>query len=49
MGDVLGRGGFGVVNKAKWKGIDVAVKMLLTDAMSVENYNGFLREIEIMR
>ena len=49
MGDVLGKGGFGVVYKATYKGGDVAVKTLLTEAMSVENYQGFLKEIEIMR
>lgn len=49
MGDVLGKGGFGVVYKAQYKGFDVAVKTLLTEAMSVENYQGFLKEIEIMR
>lgn len=49
MGDMLGKGGFGAVYKATYRGTDVAVKTLLTEAMSLENYQGFLKEIEIMR
>ncbi len=41
---VLGRGGFGVVRKAKWQGTDVAVKQLLAGALSESALEEFRRE-----
>ncbi|MES1912702.1 MAG: hypothetical protein MHM6MM_004936, partial [Cercozoa sp. M6MM] len=45
----IGRGAFGVVHKARWRGTDVAVKMLHQDRFEREDdMRSFLREAELM-
>ncbi|SOB74431.1 serine/threonine protein kinase [Cedratvirus lausannensis] len=49
MGESLGSGGFGEVNKALWKGTEVAVKMLHEkNSLSNERRKAFADEIRIM-
>ncbi len=51
MHEEIGRGGFGVVRRGKWKNIDVAAKFLLAEKAlkSPEVFENFLREITLMR
>jgi ankyrin repeat protein/tRNA A-37 threonylcarbamoyl transferase component Bud32 len=44
----IGRGGFGVVYKGEWRGIEVAVKQIIKEKMSSELFERFLQEISIM-
>jgi hypothetical protein len=46
--DKIGRGSFGVVYKAVWMGVEVAVKKVECDDMSAEDYQNFLYEISMM-
>jgi hypothetical protein len=45
LGEQLGAGGFGVVNKAVWKGTEVAVKMMTADANTRELERNFKEEV----
>lgn len=44
MGELLGTGGFGRVNKAVWRGTDVAVKTM-SAAYSPERHSAFIEEV----
>jgi serine/threonine protein kinase len=47
FGEQLGAGGFGVVNKAVWKGTEVAVKMMTADANTRELERNFKEEVRV--
>lgn len=51
MGAEIGRGGFGVVKKGRWKNLDVAAKFVLEEKafQNPEVFENFLREISLMR
>ena len=44
MGELLGTGGFGRVNKAVWRGTEVAVKTM-SAAYSPERHSAFIEEV----
>ena len=45
----LGKGGFGIVSKAKMNNEDVAIKSLLSEhENAIENYSDFRKEVQIM-
>jgi serine/threonine protein kinase len=44
MGELLGTGGFGRVNKAVWRGTEVAVKTM-SAAYSPELHSAFIEEV----
>lgn len=48
FGKELGRGAFGIVFRAKWRLIDVAVKKLLTNQLTEKQINEFLSEASVM-
>lgn len=48
IGPKIGSGGFGVVYKGMWRGIDVAIKMINIEKMNEEVEKNFLREINVM-
>nr|WIL03466.1 serine/threonine kinase [Cedratvirus plubellavi] len=48
MGEDLGRGGFGEVNKALWKGTEVAVKTILSSNLNKDAEKAFREEINVM-
>ncbi|ELR15977.1 Serine/threonine kinase [Acanthamoeba castellanii str. Neff] len=49
LGDLLGAGGFGEVYKAKWKGTEVAAKLLPRNATdSREKREAFVQEMRVM-
>nr|WIL04199.1 serine/threonine-protein kinase/receptor [Cedratvirus lena] len=48
LGEDLGRGGFGEVNKALWKGTEVAVKTILSSHVNKETEKAFQDEIKVM-
>ncbi|SPN79556.1 Serine/Threonine-protein kinase [Brazilian cedratvirus IHUMI] len=48
MGEDLGSGGFGEVNKALWKGTEVAVKTILSSHVNKETEKAFRDEIKVM-
>ncbi|PRP83188.1 Protein kinase domain containing protein [Planoprotostelium fungivorum] len=45
----IGEGAFGVVYKAKWRDADVAVKQLLSQAVSTEQLKEFLAEVTLIQ
>ena len=45
---IIGKGGFGVVHAALWKGTPVAFKKLHLQQMSTKRKDSFLKEVEIM-
>src|SRR5579875_141908 len=49
MGKEIGKGSFGVVFRAKWRHIDVAVKKLLATEVSQKQISDFLSEVEVMK
>jgi serine/threonine protein kinase len=49
LGEEIGRGSSGVVYKAVWRGIEVAVKQLLSSKqMSTKEIHDFIAEISVM-
>ena len=44
----LGRGGFGVVMKAKWQGKEVAIKQMHLQKLTVKEKKAFLTEVVIL-
>lgn len=44
----IGKGAFGTVHKAKWRGIDCAVKLLNSDQLTPSQLADFSDEVEIM-
>ncbi|ELR13222.1 serine/threonine kinase [Acanthamoeba castellanii str. Neff] len=48
VGDMLGRGGYGEVYKAKWKGSEVAVKVMGAGTISKDGRERFVNEARIM-
>jgi serine/threonine protein kinase len=48
IGAKLGEGTFGVVYRAKWRGMTVAVKELKAQAVTKEVINDFKKEIGIL-
>eukprot|EP00727_Mastigamoeba_balamuthi_P012937 m51a1_g8266 putative serine threonine kinase (1615) ;mRNA; r:28556-34364 len=49
LGAIIGRGSYGVVHKAFWKGTEVAAKVMLADNLSEENVEQFDQEVSVMR
>ncbi|KAA8539185.1 hypothetical protein F0562_025877 [Nyssa sinensis] len=45
----IGEGSFGIVQRAKWRGFDVAVKILMEQHFLAERFEEFLREVAIMK
>jgi hypothetical protein len=45
MGNLLGMGGFGEVNKAMWKGTEVAVKMMSATYITKDMEKDFREEV----
>ena len=48
LGDVVGRGVFGTVTKAVWRGVPVAVKTLNAQALNMAAANDFISEARLM-
>eukprot|EP01101_Sappina_pedata_P008391 TRINITY_DN4638_c0_g1_i1.p1 TRINITY_DN4638_c0_g1~~TRINITY_DN4638_c0_g1_i1.p1 ORF type:complete len:638 (+),score=270.87 TRINITY_DN4638_c0_g1_i1:222-1916(+) len=48
MGEKLGEGAFGIVNKAKWRGISVAVKQLKINNMTNDVLADFQKELGLL-
>jgi len=44
----IGQGGFGIVYRGFWNGREVAVKRCFNDDLSAEDYDSFLKEVQIM-
>jgi len=49
LGEVLGKGYFGEVRRASWKGIDVAVKYIYRSMSHDRETKMFYKEISILR
>lgn len=47
--NAIGRGGFGVVYRGKWRAIDVAVKEIKKEMISKDELVSFIEEAEIMK
>lgn len=45
----IGRGSFGTVHRARWHGVDVAVKILMEQDFHADSYKEFLVEVSIMK
>lgn len=45
MGEQLGTGGYGEVNKAMWKGTEVAVKMMVSASVTKDMERDFRDEV----
>lgn len=45
MGELLGSGGYGEVYRAVWKGTDVAVKKMTSEAVTKDMQRNFIDEV----
>ncbi len=49
LGEILGRGGYGIVHKGSWRDTEVAIKILNHSDISEEEKELVRREIRLMR